>query len=66
MIKRVNNYYTSRKRKNYNQWIHMVSGKCRPEDPNTLCGKTARRILSTTDKSKVTCKRCLEIIEQEK
>lgn len=64
MIKRVCNYYTMKKRKNYNQWIHMISGKCRPEDPNTLCGKTAVRISSTTDKSKVTCKRCLEIIEK--
>jgi hypothetical protein len=62
MISKMPSLYAPKKRKNYDQWVHMVSGKCRPEDPNTLCGKTAGRISSTTDKSKVTCKRCLEII----
>lgn len=64
MISKTRNLYTSKKRKNYDQWVHMVSGKCRPEDPNTLCGKTARRISSTTDKSRATCKRCLEIMKE--
>lgn len=53
-----------KKRKNYNRWIHYSSFKNRPEQPTTLCGKKVVRIEDTTDKDKVTCRRCLELMEE--
>jgi len=53
-----------KKRKNYDRWIHYSSFKNKPELPNTLCGKTARRIEYTCDQNNVTCKRCLELMKR--
>jgi len=59
--------YTGRKlsdKGNYTHWLHYR--KSWPEvghhDP-TPCGKTARRIHSTSDKNRVTCPRCLEVLK---
>lgn len=44
-------------------WIHYYSFKNKPDLPNTLCRKTAKRIEYTIYKNKVTCKRCLFLME---
>lgn len=57
-----------KKRKNYNQWVHAkISILHNPVKPmlngiTTICGKSARHIISTSDTEKITCKRCLEEI----
>jgi len=60
-----------KERKNYNQWIHanIVLDKSpiskMQQGVTTLCGKTARRIISTTDVEEVTCLRCKKIIDEQ-
>lgn len=49
-------------RKNFNKWVHdsNVSLQNTLDGITTLCGKTARRMVSSKDKKKVTCPLCLE------
>ncbi len=61
-----------KKRKNYNKWVHFrhhefdldIPGFAE-DSPTTICGKTALRMISTSDKNKVTCPRCLEKLKDE-
>jgi hypothetical protein len=51
------------------RWVHYSFGghvamlKRNENGETTICGKTARRIVCTTDKKNVTCKRCLDKLE---
>ena len=53
-------------RKNYNRWIYYKLLDISNNNPKktTHCGKTSRRVLKTLDISKVTCRRCLTVIEK--
>lgn len=51
-------------RKNHKRWIHSTVRK--NLEFTTACGKTAYRTERTSDIEKVTCPRCLEILQEVK